>query len=90
MDYRLNYLQKKHQKVASSIRDAMKGAPAVSLESSGAYESLARARMAADPQHDLLQKIVREEEKATKELEKIREQLDPGRTARIAILEKIE
>jgi hypothetical protein len=46
--------------------------------------------MQQDPQTDLLQRIVRAEEMATKELAAIREKLDPGRGARIAILEKID
>jgi hypothetical protein len=46
--------------------------------------------MQQDPQTDLLQRIVRAEESATRALEAIREKLDPGRGARIAILEKID
>ena len=90
MEYRLNFLGKKRREVEASRRNMDRGVPAASLESSAAYEALARSRMAADPQTDLLQKIVREEEKATTQLEKIREQLDPGRAARIAILETLE
>ena len=90
MEYRLSYLQRKHQKVAASMRESMKNTPVAALESSTAYEALARSRMQQDPQTDLLQRIVRAEEAATRALEAIREKLDPGRGARIAILERID
>ena len=72
------------------MRESMKNTPVAALESSTAYEALARSRMQQDPQTDLLQRIVRAEEAATRALEAIREKLDPGRGARIAILEKID
>lgn len=68
----------------------MRPVGAAGFESAEAYESLARSRMRGDPQTDLLQKIAREEEKATKALEDIRERLDPGRMARIAVLEALD
>jgi hypothetical protein len=85
MEHRLGFLQKKHRKILASMANV----PVASLESAAAYESLARSRMGGDPQTDVLQKVLEEERKATRELEKIREQLDPGRTQRIQLLETL-
>lgn len=90
MEYRLNFLGRRRREIMAQSRASMANVGVAALESSTAYESLARSRMQQDPQTDLLQRIVRAEEMATKELAAIREKLDPGRGARIAILEKID
>jgi hypothetical protein len=46
--------------------------------------------MGPAPETDTLKRILAAEEKATAALEAIREKLDPGRGARIAILETFE
>jgi hypothetical protein len=90
IEYRLNFLGRRRREIMAQSRAGMANVGVAAFESSTAYESLARSRMQQDPQTDLLQRIVRAEESATRALEAIREKLDPGRGARIAILEKID
>jgi hypothetical protein len=90
LEYRVGFLGKRRQEIMAQSRASMANVGVAAFESSTAYESLARSRMQQDPQTDLLQRIVRAEEAATRALEAIREKLDPGRGARIAILEKID
>ena len=89
IEYRIGFLRKRRDQIVDKSRKQMQPVGVASFESAEAYEALARSRMKQDPQTDLLQKIVKEEEKATKALEDIREQLDPGRRAKIAVLEKL-
>lgn len=90
MEYRLAFLGKKRRETEQRMRIVNQPTGVAEFESSTAYEALARSRMQQSPSVDLLQTIAREEQKATAALEDIREKLDPGRRARIAILETLE
>lgn len=90
MEYRLRFLGKRRREVEQRMQTGNQPTPFAEFESSTAYEALARSRMQASPGMDLLQTIAKEEQKATAALEDIREKLDPGRRARIAILETLE
>jgi hypothetical protein len=90
MEYRLGFLGKKRREIEQRMRIGSQPTGVAEFESSTAYEALARSRMQQSPQMDVLQTIAKEEQKATAALEDIREKLDPGRRARIAILETLE
>jgi hypothetical protein len=90
MEYRLGFLGKKRREIEQRMRIGSQPTGVAEFESSTAYEALARSRMQQSPQMDVLQTIAKEEQKATAALEDIRERLDPGRRARIAILESLE
>lgn len=90
MEYRLAFLGKKRREIEQRMRIGNQPTGVAEFESSTAYEALARSRMQQSPAMDILQTIAKEEQKATAALEDIREKLDPGRRARIAILETLE
>jgi hypothetical protein len=90
MEYRLRFLGKRRREVEQRMRLGNQPTGVAAFESSTAYESLARSRMGPAPETDTLKRILAAEEKATAALEAIREKLDPGRGARIAILETFE
>lgn len=90
MEYRLAFLGKRRREIEQRMRIGNQPTGVAEFESSTAYEALARSRMQQSPAMDILQTIAKEEQKATAALEDIREKLDPGRRARIAILETLE
>jgi hypothetical protein len=89
-EYRVNFLTRRRAELTAASRRGMETTGVAAFQSSAAYEALAKSRMQPAGDTELLQKLVKAQETATKELAAIREKLDPGRGARIAILEKIE